>query len=41
MGILMSEQATSKLSRNGLAEGSMGMIAIVTLGVPTIALLTR
>jgi len=33
----MSEQATSKLSRKGLAEGSMGMLAIVTLGVSTIA----
>ena len=33
----MSEQATSKLSRKGLAEGSMGMLAIVTLGVSVIA----
>ena len=33
----MSEQATSKLSRKGLAEGSMGMLAIITLGVSVIA----
>ena len=37
VGILMSEQATSKLTRKGLAEGSMGMLAIVTLGVSVIA----
>jgi amino acid transporter len=33
----MPEQAASKLSRKGLAEGSMGMLAIVTLGVSTVA----
>lgn len=33
----MPEHASSKLSRKGLAEGSMGLLAIVTLGVSTVA----
>jgi amino acid transporter len=33
----MPEEVASKLSRKGLAEGSMGMLAIVTLGVSTVA----
>lgn len=33
----MSEPATSKLSRKGLDKGSMGMLALVTLGISTIA----
>jgi amino acid transporter len=33
----MPEQAASQLSRKGLAEGSMGMMAIVTLGISTVA----
>ena len=36
-GIFMPKQAPSKLSRKGLAEGSMGLLAIVTLGVSTVA----
>jgi amino acid transporter len=35
--ILMPRHAASKLSRKGLAEGSMGLLAIVTLGVSTVA----
>jgi amino acid transporter len=37
MRIVMPEHAASKLSRKGLAEGSMGMTAIITLGVSTVA----
>lgn len=33
----MPKQVPSKLSRKGLAEGSMGLLAIVTLGVSTVA----
>ena len=33
----MPPPETSKLSRKGLAEGSMGLLAIVTLGVSTVA----
>lgn len=33
----MAPPETSKLSRKGLAEGSMGLLAIVTLGVSTVA----
>ena len=33
----MPEEAASKLSRKGLAEGSMGLLAIVTLGISTVA----
>ena len=33
----MPKQIPSKLSRKGLAEGSMGLLAIVTLGVSTVA----
>lgn len=33
----MGEQGASKLSRKGLEQGSMGMLAIVTLGISTIA----
>jgi hypothetical protein len=33
----MPEKVASKLSRKGLAEGSMGLLAIVTLGVSTVA----